>query len=195
VRVRFLGDRPIVPALALLLAALATGAARAGTVVPRAPDVAEADRLLEAACGATDCLRGNLVAAAPPWGVSAASGKRPALEDLLLGPRSFTSQVGAGPDAVGAQAVRSHAPRPRVFAWGGFGPDWSFVEGYVDAAEALGIFAEGGLGVRVAPRVRLRVGLNLHFLEGGASLLDPSPGARTRRLWTFAPVGELEIDF
>ena len=84
---------------------------------------------------------------------------------------------------------------PRGDLDGGFLPEWTPTHGHVDTTEALGLFGEAGFGFRMGEDVRLRLGVNVHFLDIGVSLHDPMRDARHKGRWTFSPMGQIEFDF
>ena len=61
--------------------------------------------------------------------------------------------------------------------------------------EGLGIFGEVGIGYAISPCWRLRLGVNAHGVDSDATRFDGRLDGRSRWLWTFAPVAEVEFDF
>jgi hypothetical protein len=84
----------------------------------------------------------------------------------------------------------------RFYGWAGLGPEYWWTEDYVDDDSGFGAFGELGIGYVFSQNVRLRAGVNVHWmLDNSAGRFDPANDGRGRDLWVIAPVAELEIDF
>jgi len=83
----------------------------------------------------------------------------------------------------------------QFYGWGGIGPEYWWTEDYLNDDSGFGIFGELGVGYVFNRNIRLRAGLNVHWLDTDVTRNLPANDGESRTLWVIAPVISLEYAF